>query len=261
MSPLNAVLVAWLVMAFLMALLWLVQKRTHNAGIVDVAWSFGTSLCAVGFALTASGDPTRRALVAFMAGGWGLRLGVHLANRVFSEEEDGRYRMLREKWGSRIQPMMFGFYQLQAFWAVMFALPMMAASSNRAAFSALDGVAVALWLVSIFGEGIADWQLARFRADPTSHGRVCREGLWGWSRHPNYFFEWIQWWAYILLAANTPLAWLAWGGAIVMLFFLTKVTGIPMTEARALLSRGDAYRKYQQEVSVFVPAPPRRGVS
>jgi len=153
--------------------------------------------------------------------------------------------------------MMFGFYQLQAFWAVMFALPMMAASSNRAAFSALDGVAVALWLVSIFGEGLADLQLARFRADPTSHGRVCREGLWGWSRHPNYFFEWLFWVAIAVVAAGSWWGTFALAAPALMYWALVYVSGIPPLEAHMLRSRGEAYRRYQRTTPAFFPRPPR----
>lgn len=245
-------------MAALMAGLWWVQRRTHNAGIVDIAWSFGTALCAVGFAaLSANGDHWRRWAVALMAGLWGIRLGSFLSKRVLSHAEDGRYTMLREKWGRRTQPMMFGFYQVQALWAVMFALPMLAAARNRAPFGIADVAAIGIWAVAVTGETIADVQLARFTSGAHNKGHVFRAGLWSWSRHPNYFFEWLQWWAYVLFATGSPMAWIAWAGMLIMLLFITKVTGISMTEARALQTRGEEYRRYQREVSPFVPLPPQ----
>lgn len=244
-------------MAILMSALWYVQFKRHNAGIVDIAWSFGTGLTAVFFALTASGDLARKILVAVIAGLWGVRLGSALAVRVFSEEEDGRYQVLREKWGDRVQPLMFGFFQIQAMWAVLFALPMLAASHNPRPLSAIDFVAAAVWIVAVIGESIADAQLAKFRNDPANRGKVCRNGLWAWSRHPNYFFEWIHWFAYVILAIGGSLVWLAALGPVVMLLFLTKVTGIPTTEARSVQSRGDAYRDYQRTVSPFFPWPPK----
>lgn len=256
MSGWTLVAAAWLGMALVMAGLWAVQRRTRNAGIVDVAWALGTGLTAVWFAWGAGGDPVRRVLVGGMAGLWGLRLGAYLWRRVTGEPEDGRYRELRERWGERVQPYLFVFFQLQATWAVLFALPMWIAARNPASPGWSDAAGVAVWLVALAGETLADRQLARFRSDPDSAGRVCREGFWRYSRHPNYFFEWIHWWAYPLLAFPGP-GW-AWTllGPLVMLAFLFRITGIPPTEARALRSRGEAYREYRRTTSAFFPWPP-----
>jgi steroid 5-alpha reductase family enzyme len=254
------ILIGWLIMAVVMAALWLAQRRTHNAGIVDVAWSFGTGLLGVWFAWSCEGDLGRRMLVGLLAALWGARLGGHLWRRMRSDkEEDGRYRMLREKWGPRTQPMLFGFFQIQAAWAAMFALPMLVAAANpTAGLRWHDWAGAAIWLIALTGEGIADAQLARFRADPAHHRGVCRVGLWSWSRHPNYFFEWLHWFAYVFIAIGSSWWFVTWLGMAIMLFFLLKVTGVPMTEARALVSRGEAYRAYQRQTSVFFPLPPRR---
>lgn len=259
MSLWLAIGLAWGFMAAVMSGLWWGQYRRHNAGIVDVAWSFGTGLCAVWFALTTGGDEARRVIVALMAGAWGLRLGSTLAKRVFSESEDGRYQMLRQKWGARVQPLMFGFFQIQAAWSVLFALPMLAAASNPSPLDWTVVVGVLVWLVAVVGESVADLQLARFKERPENKGKVCRVGLWSWSRHPNYFFEWLHWFAYVALAWQSPLFWLACAGPVVMLLFLLRVTGIPMTERRLLQSKGEPYADYQREVSAFVPLPPKSG--
>jgi steroid 5-alpha reductase family enzyme len=251
-----AVLGAWLFTASLMVVLWLVAPLGGNAGVVDVAWALATGLVGVGFAALSDGNPTRRAIVGILAAAWALRLAGHLYGRVRREAEDGRYRELRERWGSQARRNLFWFYQAQAFWAVMFALPMLAASRNAEPIGALDSVAVGIWIVSVVGEAVADAQLARFKANSFNHGAVCRAGLWRYSRHPNYFFEWLHWWAYAALAAGGPAWWIAVGGAFVMLWFLTHVTGIPPTEAQALRSRGDAYREYQRTTNAFFPWPP-----
>jgi steroid 5-alpha reductase family enzyme len=259
MTTWLAILIAWAVMSLLMAGLWQVQRIRNNAGIVDIAWSFGTGLSAVWFAAVATGDPTRRAIIGAMAGLWGLRLGIYLLRRVLSEAEDGRYAMLREKWGPRTQSYLFIFFQVQAFWAVLFALPMLVAARNdTSALQWYDYLGVLIWLIAVGGESIADAQLARFRNDPANRGGVCDVGLWRYSRHPNYFFEWIHWWAYVAIGFAGPLGWLTLGGPAVMLLFLFKITGIPPTEKRALQSRGDAYRRYQETTSVFFPWPPKR---
>jgi steroid 5-alpha reductase family enzyme len=114
-------------------------------------------------------------------------------------------------------------------------------------------------MLAVGGETLADHQLARFRANPGNYGQVCREGLWAWSRHPNYFFEWLHWFTYLLLALGSARWRLALSGPVLMLLFLYRLSGIPWTEAQSLRSRGDAYRRYQREVSAFIPLPPRRG--
>jgi len=248
----------WLLAAIGMALLWLLVGR-RNAGVVDVAWSFATGLLGVWFAFSAGGWAPRQGLVGALAGIWGVRLGLYLVRRVASEAEDGRYQALREEWGDRASAKLFQFFQIQAFWAVMFAAPMLLAARNaHPAFTALDIAGVLIWLVAIGGESLADRQLAAFRSQPANRGQVCRTGLWRVSRHPNYFFEWIHWWAYVAIGIAAPWGWMTLAGPALMYYFLTRVTGIPPTEARALHSRGDAYRDYQRTTNAFFPGPPRR---
>ena len=258
---------SWLLVATVMALLWRVQKRTGNAGIVDVAWSFGTGLVGVAFCVFGSGLPARRLLLGAMIGVWGCRLGWHLWQRMQREPEDGRYTEIREKTGENADRWLFGFFQVQAVWALIFASPIFLAARNSTGdpeaalggLGLLDFVGAAIWLIAIGGETLADRQLAAFKSDPDSKGKVCRRGLWAWSRHPNYFFEWTHWFAYVAIGWSASYGWTTLFGPAVMLFFLTKVTGIPPTERQALRSRGEAYRRYQEEVSAFVPLPPKGG--
>lgn len=256
MSLLTTVFLGWVAVAVVMAGLWLVQRGRGNAGIVDVAWSIATGVLGAWFAFAADGLPARRLIVGSMVVIWGLRLGLHLWRRVSREREDGRYTHLRQQWGDAADRHLFLFFQVQALWAVMFATPMLAAAGNAAPIGVFDLLGIALWLVSISGESIADAQLARFRARPGSRGRVCRDGLWRYSRHPNYFFEWVHWWAYVCLAIGSPLWWIPVVGVVMMFLFLTRVTGIPPTEAQAVRTRGEAYRAYQRTTSAFFPWPP-----
>jgi steroid 5-alpha reductase family enzyme len=255
----SLVLHGWLVLAVGLALLWLWQLRTRNATSVDVAWSAGLAVLAVGYAIFAEGDVSRRALVGVLAAVWASRLALYLLiDRVFkASEEDGRYRAMRAHWGARAQPYFFLFYQGQALVAVLFSLPILAAMQG----GPLDGWSIlgaVLWLVAVGGETIADRQLAGFRTDPANRGQVCRVGLWRFSRHPNYFFEWVHWWTYVLVGRG---AWLTWLGPVLMLLFLFRLTGIPFTEQQALRSRGDRYREYQRTTSVFIPWFPRKEAS
>lgn len=262
MSISVLLLTGWTAMALLMLVLWAIQRARGNAGIVDVAWALGTAVLGVAFAWGADGDPIRRLLIGLLAGLWGLRLGGHLLRRVAREAEDVRYRALRQAWGERAQRNLFLFFQVQALWAVLFAAPMLIAARNPSpAPGPLDLLGLLVWLAAVGGEGLADWQLARFRERPDSAGNVCREGLWRYSRHPNYFFEWLHWWVYVAFGAGAPLGWLTLFGPAIMLVFLFKVTGILPTEARLLASRGEAYREYQRTTSAFFPWPPKREVS
>lgn len=259
-DALLLVFYGWLLMAGTMALLWLVQKIRQDASLVDVAWSTGLGMLAIFYALTASGYPPRRFLVAGVAGLWAFRLATYLFfNRILGKPEDGRYQTLRRQWGARAQPYFFLFFQAQALLDVIFSLPFLVVVSNpRPEFSWWEGAGVLAWLLAVAGESLADRQLARFRADRRNHGKTCRLGLWRYSRHPNYFFEWLHWWSYVLMAVGAPYWWLTLIGPALMLYLLFKVTGIPATEAQALASRGDDYRAYQRATSAFVPWFPKK---
>ena len=256
----NLIPLGALVVAAMMAALWLVQRRTRDAGIVDVGWAAGLGVLALLYAALVDGDPGRRALVAVLAATWSFRLaGYLLVDRIVGKPEDGRYQTLRARWGARAQARFFVFFQVQALVDVILSLTFLVAMRKGAApLDALDVAGVAVWVLAVAGESVADRQLARFRADPANRGRTCRAGLWRLSRHPNYFFEWLHWWAYVVLALGAPFWWLTLVAPALMLYFLLKVTGIPATEAQALASRGDDYRDYQRTTSAFVPWFPKR---
>ncbi len=247
----------WVAIAASMALLWLVQKRTQDAGIVDGMWALGIGLLALAFAAGATGNPARRWLIAALGGIWALRLAGYLLMRTLKAEEDGRYQRLRQQWAAATQRNLFWFFQLQAFWSVLFATPMLIAANNAEPLSWRDLGGTVIWMAAVVGESVADRQLARFRSRVENRGRVCRDGLWRYSRHPNYFFEWTHWWAYVLIGWQAPYGWATLLGPAAMLLFLFKITGIPPTEANAVSSRGETYREYQRTTSVFFPWPPK----
>jgi len=257
MNPGAQLLTVGLLAAAMMALGWRWQRAKSNAGIVDVLWAAGVGGSAVLLAITGSSTVATRLALALFGGLWGGRLAIHLWRRVRGEPEDGRYRTLRAYWqGSQWK--FFAFFQFQAFLIVLFALPFVAVARNAATSSVWLSAAVGIWLISVVGESIADAQLARFRADAANAGRTCRSGLWRYSRHPNYFFEWLHWFTYVCLAVGSPLVWLALSGPVVMYVFLRWISGVPFTEAQALRNRGDDYRDYQRSTSMLIPWFPRR---
>jgi steroid 5-alpha reductase family enzyme len=260
-SPIALLLSAALLLAVcLMTLVWIVSRRIQNAGIVDIAWSAGFAPIALMYAVGAPGDVTRRALIAGMVVLWSLRLGWYLYVRVMGHHpvEDRRYAQLRAEWGERAESKMFWFFQLQAALLVALSVPFVLTAVNpQPGISLLEWLGVGLWLVGLTGESLADAQLQRFKADPANRGGVCRVGLWRYSRHPNYFFEWLIWVAYFLFAAASPWGWLTVYCPALMLYFLLRVTGIPMTEELAVKNKGEAYREYQRTTSSFVPWFPK----
>jgi steroid 5-alpha reductase family enzyme len=249
----------WIAAALVMAALWAWQRKIANAGIAEAAWPPLVGALAVLDAALGNGAWTRRSAIAWMMGSWGARLGVYLVwDRVLGRVEPPRYRTLRAGWREQADARFFWLFQKAAAAAAFFSLPAALAVINRSpALSPLELGAALLWVLAFAGETTADRQLLRFRNDGATRGRICRAGLWRYSRHPNYFFEWLMWVAYGLFASASPGGWVALGCPALMLYLLCNVTGIPRAEAQALQSRGDEYRMYQQTTSAFLPWFPR----
>jgi len=243
----------------LLVALFGIQRRTGNAAIADAGWTGGMMLLTVWFAFWVAPHTWRTLIVASLAVGWALRLTHHiLVYRVIGRPEDGRYSAMRVHWGSQAQFKLFWFFQGQAVVALVFAVPIwIALLAPQTAFQGWDIAGLLIWLLAVGGESLADHQLEHFRQQPAHKGLTCRQGLWRYSRHPNYFFEWLHWWAYVCFAVGHSLWGLTLVAPVLMLVFLFKVTGIPYTENQALKSRGDDYRQYQATTPVFFPWFPK----
>lgn len=265
MLPVIALIGACLFLSAVMFAAWLVQRRTGNAGWSDAFWSFGlgaagTVLAMVPVAGTQYPTP-RQMVVAALVAIWGLRLGSHIARRSLNGPEDSRYAQFRKEWGGDFQRRLFAFLQIQAAAGAFLALSMLAAAQNPDPhFRVQDVLALGVLAAAVVGEGIADRQLRAFAQNPNNRGRVCDRGLWAWSRHPNYFFEWIGWFAYPLFAIDLtgtyPWGWLALTGPAFMYWLLVHVSGIPPLEAHMLRSRKMAFENYRQRVPAFFPRKP-----
>lgn len=252
-------------LCLVMAAAWAWQRRTGNIGWVDVFWTFGTAAAGIILAVAwtgGAGSAARRLLVCAIAAIWAIRLGLYVAWRVARSPEDGRYQALRRDWAAHLQPRLFGFLQIQALVSVALAAAMgLAANRPGPALRLQDLIGVLIAAVAIGGEAIADRQLKRFADDPTNRGKVCDLGLWAWSRHPNYFFEWLGWFAYPAVAIDLggayPQGWWALTAPLLMFGVLRFGTGAPPLEAHMLRTRGDAFRAYQARVPAFILRPPR----
>ncbi len=259
--PASLLLLGMLLVVAVMFALWLLGLRNHNFSYVDVGWSVNFALLAALYAALAPGDLTRRLIIATMFSAHGLRLGWHLAKRISGEPEEGRYQQLRKEWGrsGNLNLKFLGFFEFQALLNAFLTLPLLLASFNRTAgMHPLEIAGVALFVIGILGESVADAQLASFKRNPANKGGVCDAGLWRYSRHPNYFFEWLIWIAYAVFALASPHGWIALAMPVLMLHFLINVTGLKATEEQALRTKGERYRRYQARTSGFIPWIPRR---
>src|SRR5882724_5594610 len=253
-------------LSILMGLAWTVQQWTGNSGWVDTIWTFSVGLVGVGGALWPDAGATpnaRQWLVAALVAIWSLRLGIHIAIRSAGISDDARYADFAREWGADSPRRMFIFLQNQGLGSIPLAFAIfVAAHVPGDGLRPADYVGALILLAGIAGEALADAQLKAFRTDPANKGRVCDVGLWRWSRHPNYFFEWFGWLAYpvIGISFGDPLSY-PWGfaallGPVFMYWILVYVTGIPPLEAQMLHSRGDRYRDYQSRTSAFFLRPP-----
>jgi steroid 5-alpha reductase family enzyme len=254
-------------MSLAMVVGWACQRAWNNGGWTDAFWSFSVGIVGVAASLAPVGEMTgpslRQVLVAALVGLWSLRLGRHIAARAGEGPEDARYAALRREWGAAFQKRMFSFLQTQAAAGAFLVVTVALAAHNPSAdLRPADLAAAALFIVSVAGAGMADQQLAVFRRNPDNRGKVCDVGLWALSRHPNYFFEWLGWTAYAVIALDPFGAywpgWLSLTGPVFIYYLLRHVSGVPLLEAAMLRSRGEAYVSYQARVSAFFPWPSRR---
>lgn len=255
------------VCVLVMILGWIYARNRNNYSYVDALWALNMGLLALVYSAQLDGYPLRKLIILGLVSLWSYRLSWHLFRRIHGRPEESRYQQLRLNWRTQIPGKFLLFFLAQALLNVLLSAPM-ALAMLRAGwiFSALEVAGYSLFVLALIGEHIADRQLQRFKMNPENRGKVCEDGLWAYSRHPNYFFDWLSWVALALMAtfaygsSNSEIAlWslAAWLAPALMLYFFLFVTGIPPTEAQSLAHRGDAYRDYQRRVSAFFPWFPR----
>lgn len=209
---------------------WLWAKPIQNAGVVDIFWAFSFAVIALIIYALAPGWLPRKSLLCTLVLIAAIHRGIHPGIRVMGPlgEEEGRYQQLRKEWYPHANQKFFWFFQAQALCNVFLALPFFLICANtRHAWSCFEFAGTALWVIAFAGEVLADNQLSVFKKDPTNREKVCDTGLWGYSRHPNYFFEWLQWTAWFIFALGSPQGWLAVISPLIILWLLLKATGIP----------------------------------
>ncbi len=252
----KTILVSLVCCSGVMLLVWTWAYRIKNAGVVDIFWAFNFTIIAAVIYFFADGYEARKEIVCILAGLWSLRLGIYLLVRVGShlKEEEGRYKQLRKEWVPNPDARFFIFFQAQALSNIFLAAPFFIDAMNtNPELTIFEKIGAGMWLVSIIGEGTADLQLKMFKNNPANKGKVCQQGLWNYSRHPNYFFQLMIWISVLIFSLSSPYGWVAVICPLTIGYLIFKVTGIPMTEEQSLRSKGDAFREYQRTTSVFVP--------
>ena len=249
-----------LVSAIWMAILWVISEKIKNAAIVDVGWGLSVLFYCLVYFLGSNGLQGKEFLALATVLIWSLRLSYHLyIDRIKGKEKEGRYKKLREYFKTNIPKKMFLFFQAQGIFNLILSTPfLLIALTPKNFVSLFDLFAFMIAYLAIFGEAASDHQLKTFKADPANKGKVCEVGFWKFSRHPNYFFEFMVWVGFFLLGVSAPYGFLGIVAPAAILYTLLKFTGIPATEEQAVRSKGDLYRDYQRRVSAFIPLPPKK---
>jgi steroid 5-alpha reductase family enzyme len=265
MELLKPLLLGAVLMIAFFTVTWMISRKLDNWSFVDIAWSYGLVFLLPLYLTMVYGHTPRRMLVLGMGLAWSLRLGTHLLVRIAKHhpKEDVRYESLRKKWvGPGMAGKFFLFFQAQALLVILLSVPMLLSMRHGApGISLFEWIAFGVWLVGFVGEGVADWQMKQFKADPANKGRICNVGLWRYSRHPNYFFESVIWIGFWLFACAAPWGWVTLYAPALIIYFLLRVTGIPLTEKCSIESKGEAYRQYQRTTSAFIPWFPNKQTS
>lgn len=249
MTAIPLLLAVWILIVLHMTVYWFWYLKTRNPGVIDVGWATAIVLAGSASLLLRLGAnaPVLPLILLFV---WGMRLSGYLwYTRIRPALIEKRYLTLSQDWKQSKALGFFLHYQLQGILALLVALPWFFIGESHPLW--LDIVAIALILVGIFGETVADWQLYRFRQSPNA-ANVCNVGLWQYSRHPNYFFEWLVWCGFAVFALNEPFGAFALLSPLALYAIMTRITG-PITEQNSLASRGAAYLDYQRRTPMFFP--------
>jgi steroid 5-alpha reductase family enzyme len=244
-----------------MIVVWLLSLARRDVSIVDVFWGLGFVLVALVSHACGEGAVARKNLITILTIAWGLRLAIYLLWRNWDQEEDYRYRAMRARYGERFPLvslyLVFGL-QGALMWIVSLPIQVAQSSPTPEHLTWLDVTGALLWAVGLGFEAIGDWQLSRFRADAANRGKVMDRGLWRYTRHPNYFGDFLVWWGFGAIALAGPLGAFALVGPALMSVLLLRVSGVAMLE-RTIGRRRPGYREYQLRTNAFFPGPPRRG--
>lgn len=252
----NALILTALILTIIFVIGWLASIKIKNASIVDAMWALSLGIPVLIYISSHDGSEIRKIILICLALIWSLRLGIHLAKRIHAHhpEEDSRYKILRQTWKGNSNRNFLIIFLINSVLVFLLSLPFYFSSHFAAPIQILEWIGLVIFSIGFIGESLADHQLATFRKQPSQlRGKICDLGLWNYSRHPNYFFEAVIWIGIYIFCAASPGGVFSIHAPLIMIFLLTKVTGIPPTERSLLQSKGEAYKEYQRTTNAFIP--------
>lgn len=259
-SALSFSLVNLAIVLALLTALWFISVRVKDASIIDIAWGPACALPAILTYFRLETPGPHAAMLAALVSLWAARLAIYLGRRNLGHGEDIRYQKMREAQGSDAAFARWSLprvYWLQGVIAWFVSLPVQWGQFGDAGIGVLGWIGTGVFVFGLFFESIGDLQLASFKANPANKGKLMTQGLWSWTRHPNYFGDAAVWTGLTLIALESPLGVYTILSPVVMAFFLVFVSGKALTE-RMMEKKYREYAAYKRRTSGFIPWPPKR---
>jgi steroid 5-alpha reductase family enzyme len=244
-------------LAAALLVLWGLSLWLRNSSIIDIFWGLGFVIVAGLSLVMGENWSVKSLLLTLMVSIWGIRLAGYLAWRNLGKPEDYRYAAMRVRHGQRFPLFsLFSVFGLQGLLTAIISLPLQVGISQPSDWNSLSYLGVIVWSVGLAFESVGDYQLARFKSDPSNAGQVMNRGLWRYTRHPNYFGDFLVWWGLFLAAVEPGSWWWTISGPLLMSFLLIRVSGVRLLES-SLRSRIVGYEQYVRSTSAFLPLPPK----
>lgn len=241
-----------------MSLIFIAACIKRDNSIVDIAWGTGFIIVAMLTFFLKAEFAIRHILVTALIFIWGLRLALHIGIRNKGRGEDFRYAKWRKDWGKWFYIRSFlQIYMLQGLLLLLIAYPVILINhTEETGIVLLDILGLIIWLLGFFFEAGGDYQLSKFKRKTENKGKIMTQGLWRYTRHPNYFGETSMWWGIFLIALSVRNGWTAIVSPLVITFLLIKVSGITMLEKKYV--GNPEFERYAERTSAFFPWFPKK---
>jgi steroid 5-alpha reductase family enzyme len=256
----EALIIELTVIMAYMAVWFCLGQALRRNDVADIAWGIGFIVTSVSAMVFTENVTPRGLLITCIVVLWGVRLSSHVFLRNLGKQEDPRYRKWRKDWGKHaVIRAFFQVFLLQGVLIIIISLPVtIVITAERSPLSLLDILGVCIWFVGFAFETVGDYQLMRYKRNPANQGKIMTQGLWRYTRHPNYFGEVALWWGVYLIAVSVPLGWATILGPITITCLILKVSGIPLLEER--YKDNPEFQMYKRRTSAFFPLPHRKEI-